>query len=374
MLTTKVHMALLLVSFVLLNNFLFDQLGIREVDDSPRYLEYAANIKEYGFYIDAHNIWYIGYPLFILGVRSIHDSLEAVVLAQYLFSFMGLIAVYFAAGKLTGNRLMALASAMLYLLFFEISIYNSYILCESLFVSMNAICLYFLISWYKGERGKQYFIFGGAFLAYTAMIKPTGIALIGAMLVYMLYWAWHKLESKPLKWVLPVLMAVPFVLLVNKMLETFGLMEEYRLGEIIYGVRRFEGRWFYSLLTVPAPENPYVPELSYPPLLQVAAFIFHHPLYWSKLFITKLFYYFAHVRPYWAVWHNLFSLAILIPLYTFAIGGLRSLSSGVRLYALAFISLNALSIGLTTVDWDGRFLLPLLPLMFVLAGKGVRGG
>ncbi|MFC4873609.1 hypothetical protein [Negadavirga shengliensis] len=374
MFSTKVHLAFLTASFALLNTFLFRQLGIRVVNDSPRYLEYAANMGTNGFYIDPHNIWYIGYSFFILGVRSVHDSLGAIVLAQYLFSFMGLIAVYFAAGKVTANWLMALATAMLYLVFFEISIYNSYILCESLFVSMNAICLYFLVNWYRGNRQWFYLVPGALVLIYTVSIKPTGIALMGAMLALFIFFLWRRLGSAVLKTAFVGLVAIGFLVLVNRMLATYGMMNDYRLGEIVYGVSGFDQSNFYPLLTVERPEQLYLPGRSYGPLAQIVLFIGHHPLYWSKLFFGKLFYYFAHIRPYWSLWHNVYSVLLLVPLYGFAIKGMISFSPTARIFVLAFICIHALSIGLTTVDWDGRFLLPLLPLLFVLAGKGVKGG
>jgi hypothetical protein len=41
------------------------------------------------------------------------------------------------------------------------------------------------------------------------------------------------------------------------------------------------------------------------------------------------------------------------------------------IFSVTYILFHTLSIGLTTNDWDGRFLIPILPVIFLFSGKGL---
>ena len=70
---SKYHLLILSLLFWVIASLIFVKFGVKNVNDSHRYLEYATNLKN-GFYIDRHNIWYIGYVIFIYLVRLISGS------------------------------------------------------------------------------------------------------------------------------------------------------------------------------------------------------------------------------------------------------------------------------------------------------------
>lgn len=248
------------------------------------------------------------------------------------------------------------------------------------FRSLSTLALHvfpstFLAAIYIEERNPFKFILAILIVLLTVLAKPTGIALLGAILAVAFYKVTSKLKIAAYKWMLLSSICILFLLLTNKMLSTFTLIEnDYAKGEIVYGITTVSpNRPGLDKLIVIPPNNMYIPPIDHPPLLRIISFIIHHPAYWLKLFITKLFYFFFHIRPYWSLSHNLFSLLFLIPVYFFSIRGLvvGKLTKEKLLFLVPFFALHVLSVGLSTVDWDGRFLMPLLPVLFLLATAGI---
>ncbi len=106
-------------------------------------------------------------------------------------------------------------------------------------------------------------------------------------------------------------------------------------------------------------------------ILDAQAYLFHEPAYASGLFLRRTGSLFTLTRPYFSVWHNLF----LTPFYTlFALalaGWWWGRSHRVVQLMSAVVTLNALLIGLTYDEWNGRFLVPLWPILIGWAAIGL---
>jgi hypothetical protein len=110
------------------------------------------------------------------------------------------------------------------------------------------------------------------------------------------------------------------------------------------------------------------------PVSAIVAFAWEKPWYFINLAFHKLFYLYSHIRPYFSGFHNLLSLLYLAPAYLFAIYGLavtRDVQRPVRMLLICtFCALSAIS-ALTFIDWDGRFLIPVLYIVFLFAANGL---
>jgi hypothetical protein len=100
-------------------------------------------------------------------------------------------------------------------------------------------------------------------------------------------------------------------------------------------------------------------------------FALQNPLHFSKAFAMKVGYLISATRPYYSWKHNLFSLVWLALVYTLLYFGFRkcentALKSGI----MVIILLNCLLIGISSVDWDNRFYVPMFPGIALLAGGG----
>ena len=110
------------------------------------------------------------------------------------------------------------------------------------------------------------------------------------------------------------------------------------------------------------------------PVSAIVAFAGEKPGYFFSLASHKLFYLYSHIRPYFSGFHNLLSLLYLVPAYLLAFYGLpvtRDVQRPVRMLLICtFFALSAIS-ALTFVDWDGRFLIPVLYIVFLFAANGL---
>ncbi len=362
---------IIIILFIIISLTVYSIHGIKIVNDSARYLEYASNLSE-GFYLDKHNFWYVGYVFFIFIIQHIFGNDPVwLILSQYLYSLAGIVFLYLTVDVLHGQRGPAILSALMYLLFIEISFWNSYILCESFYLNTICISLYFLLKLYKADRSELILILPALFfITLTSLSKPTGVAMLLSVLLVTLYFLQKQIRLRPPVFVIITLLAfIGSALLLNTMLRTYLVLENYQLGEIVYGVSLVGG---YEQLLVRVPEHLSILPETYPPLLRILHFALANFPYWIRLFSMKVFFFLLHIRPFWSITHNLFNLAFLLPLYLFTILGLKGLPRGLSLFFYAFTGIQILSVGLTSVDWDGRFLMPLLPLLFAISSVALH--
>ena len=341
--------------------------------DSERYLSYARNLSE-GFYIEPHDFWYFSYVLFIYTIKLFSQESSVIIICQYIIGYLAVVAIYETGLLLFNHKLRALFPALLMIGFIEIPMWNSFILSESFYISFTCFSLYFLVALYKKGINPFRLIAAILIVLITVFSKPTGIALLGGVGALLFYRAVSKVKPKSFKSALLGGACVLFLLLTNKMLSTYTLIEnDYVKGEIIYGISGLPNHSAYEKLKVMPPDNLYIPAAEHPPLVRIASFIINHPIYWLKLFFAKLYYFIMHIRPYWSVSHNLFSLLFLIPVYGLSIRSffVREFPKEILLFIIPYFTIHVLSVCLSTVDWDGRFLMPLLPVLFLLAAAGI---
>ena len=168
-------------------------------------------------------------------------------------------------------------------------------------------------------------------------------------------------------WLLALALIAGLAVLLNKMLASYILVESYARAEIIYpGIT----------LGVRPPARLAVPGAHLAPLARLVVFIALNPLYFFKIAAIKLLLFAANVKPYYSWAHNSAVAAVLWPLYYFALRGWRRLPARcpAAYFIGGFVGAQALTVALTTENWDGRFLVPVLPFVFVLSALGLRAG
>lgn len=162
-------------------------------------------------------------------------------------------------------------------------------------------------------------------------------------------------------------------ILANRMLVTYNVMENYEKGEVIYAITTLPFKPEYASLIVPPPSSIHLPPPNDQPLFKILSFVFHNPLYWGRLFLTKIFFFLVHVRPYWSTAHNIFSLAFLLPMYFLFFKGIKrsKIDYQIVIFTYAYLVIHIVSVGVTSEDWDGRFLVPLLPIVLLFSLRGI---
>lgn len=366
--------------------FLVKFQGPHFANDSALYLEYAANVAAHGYYQptatvpgataaheggDAnfayeHSQRYILYPWFQSIWLRLQTGRWGIVLAQMALSGLAAGALYGAVRRLAGGQCGAAALATgLFVVWPDVQQFNSYLLTESLFISLSVLSFWALVR-LRDSGGRTA---GGLLLALllvlTALARPNGFVMTGAaalaglatLFSHRRAWFWAAVAAGGL--------AAPLLLRVlDHQLVTYFLVETYQRGELMYG----SAAWALH------PAAPlHLPPLGTGQLAQVGYFAAHNPGFLARLMAGKVCVFFSSVKPYYSLAHRLASVLLLWPLYALAIRGARwrAVWAPARAFLAAVPLLQAAVVSLTVDDYDVRFLAPVLPFVFALAALGV---
>ena len=365
----------LIVCWVIIQIVLYQIHGVKLVNDTKRYLNYAESIKATGFYIDRHNIWYFSYVFFLYVITSFGISMKGVVFAQILlsgFSFFLLSTslVFYTNNKNTGYWL-----AFLLIGWMKISEWNFYIMTESLYISLCCLGIAQLI-WVQKKKLSYLIMFPISIFIF--FCRPTGLGFILAMFCFILISYYqasrNKQRFKIILGIISVLGIFTIYHLLNIMLHTFNMIDVYERAELVYAYGTLPNPQHPELLLVDLPKNLLVPSIDMKPIDRLISFVWYNPLFFFKLAVGKMIYFLGNVKPYFSWQHNVFIMLFLYPVYWIAIKAFRKSTlvfQPFKGFLSVFVLFNVLVVVLATEDWDGRFLLPVLPIIFLFAAIGL---
>jgi hypothetical protein len=328
--------------------------------DSSRYLN-AAELLLHGKLPTGKAKRYLGYDLFVSLFLWSGLGKLGIVLAQALITGVAAYCLYRLARRLYDRRT-GLLAAFFYIGYAEIHTWNFYILTDSLFVSMVIISLFVVVEW----RGLWLSAVAGLVVLFTCTVRPNGFILAASIGTYALYSLWKTRRYKVFMGVACLfLVAFPVAIkLIDAMLVYSPILKHYARGAVMTGRQP-------SALTMPGiiPEGLTNVKST---LLAITLFIAAKPVYFLQLAGIKLRYFFLHTRPFYSAFHNYFSVLTLVPSYALALWGLFSRTDypAERVLLISVIFFQSLIVALTLSDWDGRFLLVILPIVFVFASRG----
>lgn len=327
--------------------------------DSLSYIEDANRLLN-GSLPEGRMIWYTSYSLFLSIVFFLGGSIQEAGLAQMALSGIAAICLYLLAFNITSDRLTAALAVLLYLLWVKIHHWNVFIYTESLFTSFSIISLTFLV---RSKYPWQYAL-SALLLLFTFFIRPSGFGFFVGLLAYSFSLVQYKQFSKWAIAAFAFLLIAIATLLLNKMLADYILIESYAKAEIIYPD---------ATLGVEPPDNLFIPSDNHSPLIRLVLFVLYNPLYFVKISLIKMGLFLGNVKPYFSTVHNLIIVSVLYPLYLFAVKGYTNLTHQhkIRYFIAGYVLAQTLTVTLTTENWDGRFLVPVLPFIFVLSSIGI---
>jgi hypothetical protein len=133
-----------------------------------------------------------------------------------------------------------------------------------------------------------------------------------------------------------------------------------------YWLRQGTVLWNMTDWRVPMPAEPVdAPQEGWPGALRYVA---RHPVASSRLALTRMGVELIHVRPFYSSTRNALAAFSVVVFYPFAIlAAWRLRAVPLARVMIAIIASHLLIVALTFADWDGRFLLYFLPLVYVFA-------
>lgn len=353
--------------------FLLKFHGPHYANDSARYLGYATNLAQHGYYrlepTEAslaadfqyvHNQRYILYPWYQSVWLRLHAGWWGIVLGQICISGLAAAALYGGVRRLAGGRRGAAALATgLFVVWPDVQQFNCYLLTESLFISLSVFSFWALVR-VRGGGWRAWAVLVICLLL-TALVRPNGFVVAAAAGVAGLT-ALHAARQR-LFWLLigaGVLAAPLVVWWLNYQLVSFFIVETYVRGELMFATPVWAIHPSVPLLLPPAG----IGQMS-----RVLYFAAHNPGFLLRLMLGKFLVFFSSIKPYYSLAHKAMSVLVLWPLYYLAVRGTRRPAAWLpaRAFLAAVPLLQAAIVMLTVDDYDVRFLAPVLPFVFALA-------
>jgi hypothetical protein len=156
------------------------------------------------------------------------------------------------------------------------------------------------------------------------------------------------------------------------MFSYWDFTDQYYRGNIITYMDTFHSADQYKTLRLPPDNSITFGSPADLPLIKVIKFIAYNPLYFIKTAFLKVAYLLLTVRPYYSLSHNLYSVAWIISIYLFCFYGWKNCHNlAIRYFMGAVVIINCCLVGISSVDWDNRFYIPMEPAIVLLAGGGV---
>ncbi|MFK7954097.1 MAG: hypothetical protein AB8B73_14710 [Ekhidna sp.] len=312
---------------------------------------------------EGREIFYTSYMLLLAFLSFLNIGEEAIIYVQFAAAITAIFCSYKLSFNLTGKSSIALLAPILYVLWFKFQQWNLVLYTDALFSHMVIISIYALVN--ADNTKKKLAVI--PLIIFTCFIRPTGFGLLLAAFVFLVK---NMIENRGFKrgekMVFFFVLFLISVLLLNAAMCDFvdSFLESYQVAEVIYPKIQ---------IFVDLPSYLIISDGNYPPLVRLSLFIIQNPIYFLKLSVIKGALFLGHIKPYYSTSHNVLIGLFLYPTYLLAVRGYLSLKdSKVKWVLLTFILFQFLTVCMTSENWDGRFLLPVLPPIFILSSLGAN--
>jgi hypothetical protein len=341
--------------FVLSNGLNLALFGPRLGGDSSIYLDAARTLVETG-HLDGRAASYPAYVAVLALLQLLHLPPFAVVGLQLAAAAAGLWAIWRLAHALGGLPAAFIAGA-LWAAYPEQAKWNAYVLTDSLYISMVPVAAYAIHR--AAERSGRAYLAALAVVALAGALRPNGWVLVPIAIAYWIIRAWRH----PARYVVGTLTG----------LVAFAVVMTTLSGGAIKGrepdvmMQRGEVIWNYPEARLAMPDERPPAHHGFGATLRYLA---RHPASAIRLCALRVWTEVAHTRPFNSPLHNLLCLA-LWPLYAaLALALARRRSEAMPWLLLAIVGAHLAIVAISYADWDGRFLVYVLPCILPLGAAG----
>ncbi len=301
------------------------------------------------------------YWLYSMVIALLANNLYAVIGLQIFLAGLSSVLVYSIAKSVFSENA-GILSGLFYVFLFELFQWDTYILTDSLFVFILVLATYVVVRREDWKR-LNWLILLSLLLLAIIMLRPTAFPFLAALA---LFWLSQVTPSKRRIIVSFLLIVLGMVGLGAYAMGLFSQGEGLNIAHYLrYYIDNFrQGIVIRDRLAYSLPVQ-WDPGLTVSNLvLAISIFIHRIAAFW---FIT--------VKEF-SLWHKVFNLFTLTPLFLFAlVGYFRKKREVIR---PAYITLFRYLIGvfvlfqaMTEVDYDFRYRVPVLPFVILFAGYGL---
>ena len=347
--------------YLLLSFIILFRVGVYSEGEAVKYINDATRILSHqGLDRGVFAINYIVYSLLLAIVLKFGISFFVIAAMQIILSLIAGLAIYKILFKITGNFITSILSCLLFLSCLTIQEWNYFLYTESFHVSFTVIALYFFYDIAVNKRFDR----AGIFILVVFLIvfsRPVGIIYLLSLAPVTIILLYHKNKR---------------IFYLSLFLSFLGLFSILCSHWIFYlnpdSLRRME-----VICQVPTAGNhlPYA-EYNTAGLLAFFKVITNDIgiLNFLILGCKKLTSFFIMIRPFYSSIHNLLLLVTIFIFYPLAFFGAvlykNSKSFYIKLFICFYLAYTSFGIFFTCDEWSNRFIVPVLPMIIILAGLG----
>jgi hypothetical protein len=191
-----VYYIILVLAFIFSYSYIYDKKVDKGGDSASYYMLGKAIAQGDGYSSISNptkppaNHYPPGYPAIVGAVMKIFsDKMSTVILANGIMFLISVILLFELFFLLTANRNMAFVSSLLLLVNYHLLRYSTMMMSEIPFTLFSALALIFFIKNMEDERPfykSPFFYSAVVMLTWSYYIRSAGIALVGAVILYLL--------------------------------------------------------------------------------------------------------------------------------------------------------------------------------------------
>ena len=356
-----------IISYFFLNDFikagsLAD--GVKFGADSKFYIRKATEIINGEALILDYKSKF-GYILFLIPFIYFDIPFVIIVFFQLFLTALSAWCLY----KITSKffcKLSGIICVALFLLYFPLQLRNFYILTEMLFIDISIILSYLIVNFKK-----SYLPIIILLIVSLISIRPNGVLFLFSILtsIFIFLLKYKKYLSFSLYLLVLLSLTFPTINLLNSYIIDLNLIDSISTKGVIWGWSLEKNEYCRnSCLGVELINDNFQNNL-----FGIFKFISVNFIEFFKIFLLKTFWLMLRARPYYSDLHNYYILFFDLILYIGLIYGLiKRPKNNFSIYViLFFIFFSICLVGLTFVDWSGRFSLYFLPSIMIFSSYGV---
>jgi hypothetical protein len=345
---------------------LYLRYGVREMGDTEGYISYAQNIAKRFYFEQNHQLKYVGYPLFMAGLFKLGLGLKGVVITQILISGAATLALYQTTKQLANNLVAPVLSTLLFIGWYEVQMYNGFILTESLYISLFIFAFYLLV---RAKNHIRQSLWALPVILYICIVRPNGFIALVAYFGYLFTITYASIQNTNLKGALIltfILAPILVVIIVDQyLLTSFGaILDPYEKGHLIF---------MYEDLVVPSDGPILMPPADASPLAKILYFVQHNTAYFIRMAGLRFLLFWGNVKPFYSLLHNLIIVVVLYPLYFFTVRAIamNRIAVSLSVFVVLLLLQQCFITTMTSEDWNGRFLMSLIAFVFMFGSIGL---
>jgi len=347
---------LLIATFLCVNLYLAAD-GVRPGGDAFRYISGAEHLLD-GQTLEGDQRRYAGYIAVVAASDWVGAGLAGVVALQLTAAAAAAVALFDLGRQLKG-LVAGWVATFLFVANLDLAQWHFYVMTDSLYISA-VVFMSWGLARVLNDRRDWWLLMLLAIAA--ASLRPHGWLLIPIAAACILA---TFLRGRAGRWPAAAGLAATLVLAIALLPFTgAGEHEEpaemLRLGEVVGRLPE----WRLEM-----PEDARASGTGW---RVVADYAVHHPTATARLAVARVAAELAHLRPGFSNAHNLAIVAVLLPQYLTAVLGVRRTHRpDIAAMLLVVIAVHFTVVAITFANWDGRFLLYVLPSIGLFSGCGV---